>query len=90
MRTNENSVVKKYENLIKRQQRLCDELSNLDKEKNYKVQRTERNYNSKIDNKTRQLKAVSLQIKNIRLYVNDVQMAENCSAVENITPKECR
>ena len=90
MRTNENSVVKKYENLIKRQQRVCDELSNLDKEKNYKVQKVEREYNSKIDNKTRQLKAISLQIKNIRLYVNDVQMAENCSAVENITPKECR
>ena len=87
---NENAVIKTYEKLIKRQQTLCDDLSNLDRQKEYEVQKIERYYNSKIDDKKRQLIAVSLQIKNIRLYVNDVQMAENCSAVENITPKECR
>ena len=89
MEMNETKVVRTYERLIKKQQTLCDEISNLNRQKEYEVQRTERNYNSKIDNKTRQLKAVSLQIKNIRLYVNDVQMAENCSAVENITPRDC-
>jgi phage host-nuclease inhibitor protein Gam len=88
MRTNENSVVKKYENLIKKQQRLCDELSNLDKEKNYKVQKVEREYNSKIDDKTREIKAVSLQIDNVQRYVKDISSAENCSAIGNIVPKK--
>ncbi len=88
MKTSENNVVKQYEKLIKRQQALCDELSNLDKQKNYKVQKTEREYNSKIDDKTRELKAVSLQIDNIQRYIRDISSAENCSAVVNILPKK--
>lgn len=88
MKPNENSVVRKYENLIKRQQKLCDELSNLDKEKNYKVQKMEREYNSKIDDKTREIKAVSLQIENVQRYVKDITSAENCSAIKNIVPKK--
>ena len=85
---NENAVIKTYEKLIKRQQTLCDDLSNLDRQKEYEVQKVERYYNSKIDDKKRQLIAVSLQIKNTRLYVNDIARADNCSAVDKIMPKE--
>ena len=46
----EEKVIGKYNKLVGRQQYLIDEMSNVGREKDYKVQKIEREYNFKIDN----------------------------------------
>lgn len=64
-------VVKSYNALLKKQQKLNDGMSNLGRERDYKVQKIDKKYTSKIDNNIRQQQAVSLKIELIKRYVGD-------------------
>ena len=66
---NEKSVISKYDALVKRQQNLMNEMSNTGREKDYKVQKIEKEYEAKIDVITRELQAVALQIETVQRYV---------------------
>lgn len=87
MKITEKEVLNKYDLLLKKQQKIVDELSNLDKEKAYRVEKIEREYNSKIDNKLRESQAISLQIETVKRYVDCVD-CENASAVTLLKPKK--
>jgi hypothetical protein len=62
-------VVKSYDALLKKQQKLMDAMSNLGREKDYKVQKIEKKYTSKIDNYIRQQEAVALRVELAKRYV---------------------
>lgn len=66
---NEKSVISKYDALVKRQQNLMNEMANTGREKDYKVQKIEKEYEAKIDVITRELQAVALQIETVQRYV---------------------
>lgn len=65
----EKSVINKYDALIKNQQELINEMANTGREKDYKVQKIEKEYEAKIDVITRKLQAVALQIETVQRYV---------------------
>lgn len=65
-------VIKSYRNLIKQQQKLMDDLSNVGRKKDYKVQKIEKKYNSKIDTLVRELQSMDLQVEITKRYVNEV------------------
>lgn len=71
-------VVKSYNALLKKQQKLMDGMSNLGREKDYKVQKIEKKYTSKIDSYIRQQQAISLKVELVRRYVGstDYEKAE--------------
>lgn len=73
-------VIKSYEALVRKQQKLMDEMSNIGREKDYRVQKIEKKYNSKIDNLVRSQQAIALQVEISKRYVNDV----NCDNSEII------
>lgn len=87
---NEEKVIGKYNKLVGKQQYLIDEMSNVGREKDYKVQKIEREYNFKIDNITRELKAVALQIDTIKRYVQAIGDDANPAVVEITTTKKER
>lgn len=87
IRLTEKEVLNNYDKLLKKQQKNADELSNLEREKQYEVQKIERKYNSKIDNKTREAQAIALQVETVKRYVSDVE-CNNTSAIELIKPKK--
>lgn len=89
-KTTEKSVIDKYNWLINRQQLLIDDMSNLGREKDYKVQKIERDYNSKIDMVTRELQAVSLQIETIKKYVEAIGETPNPAVTQIKTTKKER
>lgn len=66
---NEKSVINKYDALVKLQQNLINEMANTGREKDYKVQKIEKEYEAKIDVITRKLQAVALQIETVQRYV---------------------
>lgn len=89
-RTTEKTVINKYEHLVRRQQTLIDNMSNLGREKDYKVQKIERDYNSQIDNITRELQAVALQIEGVKKYVDAIGETPNPAVAQIKTTKKER
>lgn len=88
-KTTEQTVINKYEQLVRRQQTLIDDMSNLGREKDYKVQKIERDYNSKIDNITRELQAVALQIEGVKKYIDAIGETTNPAVTQiKATKKE--
>ena len=85
---NEEKVIGKYNGLVGKQQNLIDKMSNLGREKDYKVQKIEREYNSEIDNVTRELQAVALQIDTIKRYIQAIGDTPNPAVVQITTKKE--
>lgn len=83
----EREVLNKYDKLLRLQQKIADELSNLQREKEYHVQKIEREYNSQIDNKLREAQAISLQVEGVKRYVADVE-CNNTEAIERLKPKK--
>lgn len=73
----EVTVISKYDSLVKKQQRIMDDMSNTGREKDYKVQKIEKYYESKIDILTRQLQAVALQIDTVQRYIAAVGDSSN-------------
>lgn len=65
-------VIESYDVLVEKQQKLQDEMSNLGREKDYKVQKIEKQYDSEIENLIRKVKAIDLKIEIAKKYVNGV------------------
>lgn len=65
-------VIESYDVLVKKQQKLQDEMSNLGREKDYKVQKIEKQYDSEIENLIRKVKAIDLKIEIAKKYVNGI------------------
>lgn len=80
-------VVKNYNDLLKEQQRLNDEMSNLGREKDYKVQKIEKHYQSQIDNLVRDQEALAIVISNVEDYIKKTSGANNLVA-RNAVKKE--
>lgn len=78
----EDSVIDKYDELIKKQQRLMDDMSNTGREKDYKVQKIEKEYDSKIDIITRKLQAVALQIDTVQRYIASTGDTTNPAVIQ--------
>ena len=89
-KTTEKTVIDRYNALVRRQQELIDNMSNLGREKDYKVQKIERNYNSQIDNTTRELQAVALQIETIKKYIVCIGETPNPAVAEIKSTKKER
>ena len=79
-------VIKKYNELLKEQQRLNDKMSDLGREKDYKVQKIEKHYQSQIDNTVRDQEALAITISNIEEYIKKAGGANNLVA-RNVTKK---
>lgn len=80
-------VIKQYNDLLKRQQDLNDQMSNLGREKDYKVQKIEKQYQSQIDNLVRDQEALAIVIANIEDYIKKSSGANNLVA-RNAVKKE--
>jgi hypothetical protein len=78
----EKAVINKYERLVCKQQELINCMSNLGREKDYKVQKIEKEYESKIDKITRELQSVALQIDTVRKYVIAIGDTDNPAVME--------
>ena len=76
----DKTVTDSYNKLINKQQMLEDKMSNLGREKDYKVQKIEKKYDSEIDKVTRELQAVALQIDSVKIYVSKVGESDNPTA----------
>jgi hypothetical protein len=76
-------VIKSYEALVRKQQKLMDEMSNVGREKDYRVQKIEKKYNSKIDNLVRSQQAIALQVEISKRYVNDVN-CDNSDIIKKV------
>ena len=73
-------VIKQYNELLKRQQDLNVEMSNLGREKDFKVQKIEKHYQSQIDKLVREQEALAVTIANIEEYIKKVGGANNLVA----------
>lgn len=89
-RTTEQNVINKYDVLTKRQQELLDEMANLGREKDYKVEKIEREYNSKIEIVTKELQATALQIETVQRYVAATGDSDNPIVRDIKKPKKER
>lgn len=69
---NKNAVTKSYNKLIKRQQKEADELFNLQREKDFEVQKLNAYYQAKLDNVMRRQQATTLQVNLAKEYVTSI------------------
>ena len=81
-------IIKDYNNLLKRQQDLDVEMSNLGREKDFKVQKIEKHYQSQIDNLVREQEALAVTIANIEDYIKKTSGAN--TLVSRNTVKEIK
>lgn len=72
-KNNSNNVVNGYNALIKNRKKLEDRMANLGREKDYRVTKISKKYDSKIDNVTRELASIDLQIDIAEKYVANVK-----------------
>lgn len=73
-------VIKDYNDLLKRQQDLNVKMSNLGREKDYKVQKIEKQYQSQIDDLVREQEALAVTIANIEDYIKKTSGANTLVA----------
>lgn len=67
-----NSVTKQYSALVAKQQKEHDSMSNLSRERDYKVDKINRKYQAKIDASLRKQQVYALQIEMAKRFVTDV------------------
>lgn len=84
----DKTVTDSYNKLVDKQQNLTDKMSNLGREKDYKVQKIEKEYNSKIDQITRELQAVALQIDAVKIYISKIGDSSNPAVTQIKTTKK--
>lgn len=82
-------VIKSYEALVRKQQKLMDQMSNLGREKDYQVQKIEKKYTSKINNLVREQQAVALQVEVAKNYVNTVN-CDDSEIIKKVNSKQKR
>lgn len=68
----EKTVINSYERLIKKQQKLMNQLSNTGRERDYKLKKIENKYDSKIDNLVRAQEALNLIVSATQEYVGKI------------------
>jgi hypothetical protein len=73
---NKNGVTKSYNKLIKKEQKEADILFNLQRERDFEVQKLNAYYQGLIDNAMRKQKATSLQVSLAKKYVAEI----NCDS----------
>lgn len=82
-----NDTIKHYNDLLEKQQQLNDEMSNLGREKDYKVQKIEKQYQSKIDSLVREQEALAITIANVEDYIKKISVSNNNLVAKNATKK---
>lgn len=65
----QKSVVDKYNDLLKKKKKIEDNISNLQREKDYKVQLMEKKYQSMIDENLNDLDAINGEIDQTQKYI---------------------
>lgn len=71
------SVVREYNMLLNKQQILIDKMSNLGREKDFKVQKIEREYNSKIEEVAREIRILTRYLSTVKGYISDSDAGED-------------
>lgn len=66
------SINERFKKLIEKQQTIADKLSNLQREKDFKVQKLEKYYQSKIENLIKTEQANALIIEVTRKFINNI------------------
>ena len=79
------TVVDKYDELMTEQQFIMDTISNLGREKDYKVQKIEKEYDSKLDILYRKAAAIDLQVEIAKRYVANT-VVDDANPVAKIIP----
>lgn len=69
MKTKQQDVTNSYNNLLKQYQKNKDRMSNLGREKDYKVQKISKKYESEIEDCIHIGELLKIQIDNIRQYI---------------------
>lgn len=68
---NKKDAVKAYNNLVKSREIANDKMSNLQREKDYKVQCIEKKYESKINEFINQVSYYDLEIDKVKKYIKE-------------------
>lgn len=67
-----NKVTKSYNELVKKQQKEADILFNLQRERDFEVQKLNSHYQALIDDAMRKQQATTLQVNLAKEYVNSI------------------
>lgn len=86
---NENKVTKSYNKLVKRQQKEADILFNLQREKDFEVQKLNAHYQALIDDAMRKQQATTLQVNLAKDYVATISCTSS-GLLDNKTIKKER
>lgn len=84
---NKNAVTKSYNKLVKRQQKEADILFNLQRERDFEVQKLNAYYQAKIDDAMRRQQATTLQVNLAKEYVASIT-CDNQGLLGKTTKKE--
>lgn len=71
MITNEKDAIKTYNSLLRGRSEVADKMSNVQREKDYKVQRIEKRYESKINIYINLLDNYDLEIEKVKKYIKE-------------------
>ena len=83
----ERTVINSYEKLIKKQQKLMSKMSNISREKDFKMEKLENRYDSKIDNLVREQAALNLIVGATQEYVRKTNY-EKSNIIDKATIKK--
>jgi hypothetical protein len=79
------NVIKYCDDLMKKQRTNQDKMANLGRERDYKVEKINREYQSQIDNCSKLDESLSLQIEMVKKYVATMTTD---TAIEKVTKKK--
>lgn len=83
----ERTVINSYEKLIKKQQKLMSKMSNISREKDFKMEKLENRYDSKIDNLVREQAALNLIVGATQEYVRKTNY-DKSTMIDKVTIKK--
>ena len=72
----EKSIIDRYNDVLKQQQTLLNEMSNLGRKKDYAVQKIEKKYNEKIDNLVRKQQALAIVADPTQSYISKTRFSD--------------
>lgn len=76
---NKNKVSEEFNKLISTQQNISDKISALGRERDLKVNLINKDYQAKIDEYTRQLTAITMQVNMARQFVKNIACSDVAS-----------
>lgn len=83
-----NAVAKSYNKLVKKQQKEADVLFNLQRERDFEVQKLNAYYQAKIDDAMRRQQATTLQVNLAKEYVNAISCESSGLLSKQTSKKE--